>query len=143
MPDLDPHLDALLAAALSARVRAYAPYSGYRVGAAILDETGRIAAGCNVENAAYPVGTCAEAGAVAAMVAGGGTRIAAILIVAEGPTLVTPCGACRQRIREFAADAVPVHLADLDDIRQTLSVADILPFAFGPDRLPTGPDARG
>lgn len=128
-------LDSLFAAALAARDQAYAPYSRYQVGAALLDERGRLHAGCNVENAAYPVGTCAEAGAIAAMVAGGGRRIVAMLVVADGPALVAPCGACRQRICEFAADATPVHLANLDGIGRTMSVAELLPAAFGPDNL--------
>lgn len=102
------------------------------MGAALAAEDGRIFAGCNVENASYPVGTCAEAGAIAAMAAGGGRRIAAILVVAFGPELVAPCGACRQRIREFAADDTPVHLAGPDGIGQTVRIGDLLPLAFGP-----------
>jgi cytidine deaminase len=130
-----PDIDALFAAALAARERAYAPYSGYRVGAALADESGRVFAGCNVENAAYPVGTCAEAGAIAAMAAGGGRRIATILVVADGPALVAPCGACRQRIREFARDDAHVHLADPGGVRRTATLGELLPLAFGPDNL--------
>ena len=130
-----PHIEALFAAALAARERAYAPYSGYRVGAALVDEGGRVFAGCNVENAAYPVGTCAEAGAVAAMAAGGSRRIAAILVLADGPALVAPCGACRQRIREFGIDSTPVHLADTGGVRRTVTLGELLPLAFGPDNL--------
>ena len=104
-------LTALFTAARAARAHAHAPYSRFKVGAAILTPSGQIYAGCNVENAAYPVGTCAEAGAIAAMVAGGDTRIAAVMIVGDGEALVTPCGACRQRIREFAGPDVPVHIA--------------------------------
>ena len=128
--------DRLLAAARAAREAAYAPYSRYRVGAALLSEDGRVFAGCNVENAAYPVGTCAEAGAIAAMAAGGARSIRAILVVADGPELVAPCGACRQRIREFAGDDAPVYLAGPDGIGHTLRAADLLPFAFGPTHLP-------
>ena len=130
-----PDIDVLFAAALAVRERAYAPYSGYRVGAALADEAGRVFAGCNVENAAYPVGTCAEAGAVAAMAAGGGRRIAGILVLAEGPALVAPCGACRQRIREFAGDDTLVHLADSGGVRRTATLGELLPLAFGPDNL--------
>ncbi len=93
--------DDLLAAAARARTNAYAPYSNYAVGAAVRSETGVIYAGANVENAAYPVGTCAEAGAVAAMVADGGRRIVEVLVIGFGKGLATPCGACRQRLREF------------------------------------------
>ena len=96
----------LIAAARAVRARAYAPYSNHAVGAAVLDEHGRIHAGCNVENAAYPEGTCAEAGAIAAMVAAGSRHIAAMAIAGPGPALCTPCGGCRQKIREFA---VPGH----------------------------------
>lgn len=125
----------LFDAALAARESAYAPYSGYRVGAAVLSEEGRVFAGCNVENAAYPVGTCAEAGAISAMVAGGGRRIAAALVVAAGPVLVAPCGACRQRLREFGADDVVVRLADLDAHSRDVTIGELLPLAFGPDNL--------
>ena len=130
-----PLLDQLFDAARSARDQAYAPYSQYRVGAALSDEAGRVSVGCNVENAAYPVGTCAEAGAIAAMVAGGGRRIATILVLADGPALVAPCGACRQRIREFAAEDTPVHLADISGVKKTVTLSDLLPLAFGPDNL--------
>jgi cytidine deaminase len=128
-------LDALFRAALACRERAYAPYSGYPVGAALRDEAGRISTGCNVENAAFPVGTCAEAGAIAAMVAAGGRRVTAILVVADGPALVAPCGACRQRIREFGSDETPVHLADAGGVKRTVSLAELLPLAFGPENL--------
>ena len=133
----------LFAAALAAKARAYAPYSRFSVGAALLTPAGTIYAGANVENAAYPVGSCAEASAISAMVAGGETAIAAVLVVGDGQALVTPCGACRQRIREFAADDVPVHLAALDGVRRTMSAAELLPVAFGPDRLPAKEGARG
>jgi len=118
-------------------VRAYAPYSGLRVGAAVLAQGGAVYAGCNVENAAYPVGTCAEAAAIAAMVAGGATRIAALLVAGEGDALVTPCGACRQRIREFASEDTPVHVAGSGGVRRSFTLAELLPFAFGPDNLPS------
>ena len=130
-----PTIDVLFAAAACARERAYAPYSKYRVGAALLAEGGQVFAGCNVENAAYPVGTCAEAGAISAMAAGGGRQIAAILILADGPPLVAPCGACRQRIREFAIDTTPVHLADPGGVKRSTTLGELLPFAFGPDNL--------
>ncbi|MEI8146506.1 MAG: cytidine deaminase, partial [Alphaproteobacteria bacterium] len=93
---------ALFDLAKAAQAQAYAPYSRYRVGAAVRTPDGQMFAGCNVENAAYPLGTCAEAGAIAAMVAGGGRAIAAAVVVADGVEVVTPCGACRQRLREFA-----------------------------------------
>lgn len=130
----------LLDAAAAARARAYAPYSGFAVGAALLSAEGEVFAGCNVENAAYPVGTCAEAGAISAMVAAGGRRIAALLVLGEGEAPVTPCGACRQRIREFAAPDTPVHVAGPDGLRRSFRLEELLPAAFGPDNLP---GARG
>ncbi|MGY2048190.1 cytidine deaminase [Methylobacterium sp. JK268] len=131
-------LDALFSAARSAQALAYAPYSRFQVGAAILDEEGAIHAGCNVENAAYPVGTCAEAGAIAAMVAAGGRRIAAILVVGDGEALVTPCGACRQRIREFTGPDTPIHVAGPEGLRRSFTVDALLPLSFGPDNLAPG-----
>jgi cytidine deaminase len=132
-------LERLFEAAKAAQARAYAPYSRFRVGAAVLSETGAIHAGCNVENAAYPVGTCAEAAAIAAMVAAGGRRIAAVLVLGDGEALVTPCGACRQRIREFARPDTPVHVADGSGVRHSFELDALLPAAFGPDNLRSGP----
>ncbi|MGL5117016.1 MAG: cytidine deaminase, partial [Beijerinckiaceae bacterium] len=96
-------LDDLFAAAKAAQEKAYVPYSRFRVGAAILADDGCIYAGCNVENAAYPSGACAEVGAVSAMMLGGGKQITALMVVGDGDELCTPCGNCRQRIREFAS----------------------------------------
>jgi cytidine deaminase len=133
-------LNALFEAARDAQARAYAPYSGFKVGAAVQGEGGAVYAGCNVENAAFPVGTCAEQGAIAAMIAAGERRIKEILVLGEGRTLVTPCGACRQRIREFATPDTPVHVAGPDGVRSTFALDDLLPCAFGPDNLqPTSP----
>ena len=127
--------DALVAAAQAVRARAYAPYSGFAVGAAVLDESGAIHTGCNVENAAYPEGTCAEAGAIAAMIAGGGRRIAAIAVAGPDGALCTPCGGCRQKIREFAAPDAPVLICDPGGWRRTFTLKELLPEAFGPDNL--------
>ncbi|MEQ8964415.1 MAG: cytidine deaminase [Azospirillaceae bacterium] len=138
---MSERLEALFRAARSAMRRAYAPYSGFRVGAAVIDETGALHVGCNVENAAYPVGTCAEAGALAAMVGAGGTRVveAAVVGGAEGDgILCTPCGACRQRLREFAADDVPIHVCGPEGPRRTVTLGEILPLSFGPDNLAGG-----
>ena len=120
----------LFAVALSARASAYAPYSGFRVGAAIRCPDGSVHAGCNVENVAYPEGTCAEAGAIAAMVLAGRTEIAEVVVVADSPEPVTPCGGCRQKLAEFAGADVPVVLAGLDGPRVTTSVGALLPGAF-------------
>ncbi|WP_026607260.1 cytidine deaminase [Methylocapsa acidiphila] len=125
-------LEALFAAAAAVRSNAYAPYSGFAVGAAIRTPSGAIFSGVNVENASYPVGTCAEAGAIAAMVAAGENRIAEILVLGDGEALVTPCGACRQRIREFARDEVNIHIAGPNGLRASFTVGELLPQAFGP-----------
>jgi cytidine deaminase len=128
----------LLQAAFAAQARAYAPYSQLPVGAAVLSESGTIYAGANVENAAYPVGTCAEAGAIAAMIAGGDRRIVEILVCGSGPPVITPCGACRQRIREFAGPETPIHAADPGGIIASFTLAELLPMAFGPENLAPG-----
>ena len=138
MPDLpitDDQMHALVDAARAARERAYAPYSRFKVGAALLDEQGRIHAGCNVENAAYPQGQCAEASAIAHLVLAGGTRIVAAAVVGVAPQPVTPCGGCRQRLREFAADDLPVWAADLQSLRGRYTLGGLLPVSFGPDHL--------
>jgi len=131
-----PEFDALFAAAAAIQPRAYAPYSRFKVGSALLADDGAVYAGCNVENAAYPVGTCAEAGAIAAMIAGGARAIRAVLVFGEGAELVTPCGACRQRIREFAAPETPVAVAGPEGIRARFTMAELLPASFGPANLP-------
>jgi cytidine deaminase len=128
-------IDALFEAAQKAQARAYAPYSGFKVGAAVQGESGAVYAGCNVENAAYPVGTCAEASAIAAMVAAGERRLADILVLGDGEALVTPCGACRQRIGEFATPGTRIHAAGPDGVRRTFTLDELLPFAFGPHNL--------
>lgn len=133
-------LDDLLTAARVAQGRAYAPYSGFAVGAAIRGAGGAVFAGCNVENAAYPAGTCAEEAAIAAMVAAGERRIAEVLILGEGEALVTPCGACRQRLREFAGPETPVHVAGPEGVRRRFTVGELLPAAFGPANLSGGPE---
>ena len=127
---------ALFDAAAGIQSRAYAPYSRFKVGAAILADDGSIHTGCNVENAAYPVGSCAEAGAIASMIAGGRHAIHAVLVFGEGAELVTPCGACRQRIREFAAPETPIAIAGPDGIRARFTLAELLPASFGPANLP-------
>ena len=129
----------LLQAARAAQANAYAPYSRYRVGAALATPDGRVFAGCNVENAAYPSGTCAEAGAIAAMVAAGGREIAELLVVGDGPELITPCGNCRQRIREFATATTRVHAAGAESVLRSFTVDALLPESFGPAHLTTGP----
>jgi cytidine deaminase len=128
--------DDLYAAALAVRERAYAPYSEYLVGAALRDEAGRIHAGANVENAAYPQSQCAEASAIGVMVAAGGRRITEALVVADGSLgLPSPCGACRQRLREFTSLEASIHLAGLTGVIRTVTLGDLLPLSFGPEHL--------
>jgi cytidine deaminase len=130
--------DALIAAARAARERAHAPYSRFAVGAAVLDEQGRIHAGCNVENAAYPQGWCAETSALAAMVMAGGRRALAVAVCGEAPEPVTPCGGCRQKLREFAADDCPVLTCDPNAVTARYTLGQLLPASFGPHHLPPG-----
>ncbi len=128
----------LLEAAKRVRENAHAPYSGFKVGAAIRAASGRIYAGCNVENASYPEGSCAEAGAIAAMVAAGETRIAEAAVIADSPRPVSPCGGCRQRLAEFAGAEVRVIMATLDGRSRTATMAELLPHAFGQDHMEQG-----
>ena len=120
----------LIDAAKAVRKNAYVPYSKFKVGAALRTKSGTLFAGCNVENVAYPEGTCAEAGAIAAMVAGGETEIVEIAVVADSPLPLTPCGGCRQKIVEFAAPDAVIILATTDGASETMAVSDLLPGAF-------------
>ena len=131
----EPEQEQLLHAARRAQARAYAPYSHFAVGAAVLDDQGRIHAGCNVENAAYPEGLCAEAGAFSAMVLAGGRRVRALAVVGDGAALVTPCGGCRQKLREFGAPDTPVLVGDRVQLRARFTLAQLLPDSFGPEVL--------
>ena len=127
----------MVEAALAARERAHAPYSRFRVGAALLCERGVVHAGCNVENAAYPQGTCAEAGAIAALVLSGSRRIEAVVVAAGGGAPCVPCGGCRQKIREFGEPGIPVRMVDASGtVLLVRSLDELLPHAFGPDLLP-------
>ena len=129
-------LEALFAAARAAQTRAYAPYSKFRVGAALRTPLGAIFSGGNVENAAYPNGVCAETSAISAMAAAGERRIAEICVIGDGEALCTPCGGCRQRIREFADAGTLVHVAGPEGVRRTFRLAELLPESFGPGHLP-------
>lgn len=133
-PD-DETMQRLVDAARAVRLNAYAPYSRFAVGAALLDTEGRVHAGANVENAAYPQGWCAETSALAAMVAAGGRRVRAVVVVGAGPRPLTPCGGCRQKLREFATDDCPVWSADEHGITARHTLGALLPAAFGPDHL--------
>lgn len=133
-PDYTP----LVTAAIAARKHAYAPYSNFDVGAAILDEHGAIHTGQNVENAAYPNGICAETAAISAMITAGGRRIIAIAVAGgDGSIICTPCGGCRQRIREFATPDTPVLICDDNQQRAAFTLEALLPASFGPENLDT------
>jgi cytidine deaminase len=133
----DSQQQALLDAARQARGRAYAPYSNYPVGAAVLDESGRIHAGCNVENAAYPEGLCAEAAALSAMVLAGGRQARAVLVVGSGEdgNWITPCGGCRQKLREFGAPELIIQSASALALGPRHTLAQLLPESFGPGHI--------
>ena len=126
----------LFEAAEAVRARAHAPYSRFQVGAAILADDGKIYTGCNVENAAYPVGNCAEPSAIAAMLAGGGKRIKRIYVTGPGSAPVTPCGGCRQRIREFADLDVEIISHGVEGSPLICTLEQLLPHSFGPEYLP-------
>jgi len=137
-PTTRPIPEDLVAIATEAHTAAYCPYSQYRVGAAVRTATGAVIAGCNVENAVYPLGSCAEAGAIAAMVLAGEHEIVEAVVITDGDEPGTPCGGCRQRLREFAGPDVMVHsISATTGVAQSLTVAELLPASFGPERLPT------
>jgi cytidine deaminase len=125
----------LFAAASQVHQRAYAPYSQFRVGAAIRSTSGAIYAGCNVENAAYPQGWCAEASAIASMVSAGDRAISEVLVVCDGDMLSTCCGGCRQKLREFASPDTLIHMAGVEGVRRVFTLDELLPFSFGPEHL--------
>lgn len=116
--------------AAAVRAQAHAPYSGFKVGAAIRSVEGRVHLGCNVENVAFPEGTCAEAGAIAAMIAAGDRRIAEVAVIADSPAPVPPCGGCRQKLAEFAGPDVPVILATTAGATHATNVGALLPGRF-------------
>ena len=128
-------VDELFEAAKAVQAKAHAPYSRFRVGAAIRTASGKVFSGCNVENAAYPQGSCAEAGAISAMVAAGEHEIVAVLTVSDGDEIGTCCGGCRQRIREFATGTTPIYAAGPDGVRATFTLDALLPHSFGPEHL--------
>lgn len=135
MPMTSEKQRALFEAARAVRRSAYAPYSRFKVGAAVLDDRGRVHAGCNVEVAAYPQGWCAEASALAAMVAAGGRRVQAVAVMAVSSEPTTPCGGCRQKLAEFAAPDCVVHVLGPRGERARYTLGELLPHGFGPGHL--------
>ena len=133
----------LFEAARAAFENAHAPYSNFKVGAAVRTPSGRIFSGANVENASFPEGNCAEASALAAMVAAGERQVAEALVVAAGERLCTPCGGCRQRLAEFAGPDLPIHLCDPQGLRRTVTLGELLPLSFAFDEPPErGPQSK-
>ena len=130
-----PPVSEMLELARQALANAYAPYSRFRVGACVRAESDRLYAGCNVENAAYPITQCAEATAVGALVAAGDRRIVEVLILTEGAETCAPCGRCRQQLAEFARPDTRIHLCGPEGLRTSTTLGELLPLAFGPDTL--------
>ncbi|WP_126978386.1 cytidine deaminase [Frigidibacter oleivorans] len=127
---MPPDAAQLLSAATEVRENAYVPYSHFKVGAALRGASGTVYRGCNVENVAYPEGTCAEAGAIAAMVAAGETELVAVCVIADSPDPVPPCGGCRQKLAEFGRAEVPVTLATTAGRRLHTTIGELLPGSF-------------
>jgi len=132
---MTPSQQELFDAARAAQQQAYAPYSKYLVGAAVRGRSGRVYAGCNIENAAYPQGWCAEASAIAHMITAGEREIVEVLTVCDGELIGTCCGGCRQKIREFAALDVPIHACGPEGVRASFTLEQLLPHSFGPEHL--------
>lgn len=117
------------------RLHAYAPYSKYLVGACVLSEDDEFFVGCNVENASYGLTICAEVNAIGQLIAAGKKQVKALAVIGTGPELCTPCGRCRQFIREFMAPSDPIFLCNESGIVKTTNIAELLPLSFGPDHL--------
>lgn len=132
---IDPIVEKMLVAAIKTRKNAYAPYSKFYVGASVLTPEGEIFSGCNVENASYSITVCAEKAAISNLVLHGKKRISAVLVVGPGKDMITPCGACRQMIREFADLNTPIYLCDEKQVKKIVKLDDLLPYSFGPDFL--------
>jgi cytidine deaminase len=128
-------LDAMLDLARRALANAHAPYSRFRVGACVRAASGRLYAGCNVENAASPVGQCAEASAIGALVTAGERQIVEVVVMTERLELCAPCGRCRQQLAELARPTARVYLCGPEGVRVTTTLGELLPLAFGPDAL--------
>ena len=128
-------LNKMLERALSAKKTAYAPYSKFHVGAVILSENNNLYSGCNIENAAYPQGCCAEMTAIGHMIMGGDKTIKEILVVGGNEDMCTPCGGCRQKIREFANKHTLIHCANSNGVLKTFTLNELLPYSFGPEDL--------
>tara|TARA_B110000008_G_C16509421_1_gene379528 strand:+ start:44 stop:445 length:402 start_codon:yes stop_codon:yes gene_type:complete len=129
------NFEKLFNAALTVRENAHVPYSQFKVGAAFLTEDDSIISGCNVENAAYPQSQCAEASAIGNLVSNGYKRIREVVVIGSGDLLCSPCGGCRQRLREFATLDTLIHMCNVDGYLKTSTLEELLPDSFGPENL--------
>ena len=132
---ISEYFERLFEAAKKVREKAHVPYSQFKVGAALLSEDKKIIVGCNVENAAYPQSQCAEASAIGNFVSQGFSNIIEVVVIGSGDILSSPCGGCRQRIREFASLDTPIHMCNINGHLKTLTLAELLPDSFGPENL--------
>ena len=132
---ISEYFERLFEEAKKVRKRAHVPYSQFKVGAALLSEDKTIIVGCNVENAAYPQSQCAEASAIGNLVSEGFSNIIEVVVIGSGDILSSPCGGCRQRIREFASLDTPIHMCNINGHLKTLTLAELLPDSFGPENL--------
>jgi cytidine deaminase len=133
----DQTVQEMLKIAMETKKHAYAPYSNYFVGACILTENNKMFGGCNIENASYGLTICAESSAIFSMVISDERKIKAILVTGTGPEMCTPCGACRQRLREFAPFNAPVYCCNDKEVLGIMTVEELLPNSFGPQHLET------
>ena len=124
-----------IAATKEAMSKAYVPYSNYPVGALIVTGNGNTYSGCNVENASYPLGNCAEASAIASMVIAGEKKIKTIYVMTKNDEGGIPCGGCRQRIREFSDENTQIMMCSPDGVQQRINLSELLPNSFGPEHL--------
>ena len=127
--------ESYIAATKEAMSKAYVPYSNYPVGALIVTDNGNTYSGCNVENASYPLGNCAEASAIASMVVGGEKKIKMIYVMTKNDEGGIPCGGCRQRIREFSDENTQIMMCSPDGVQQRINLSELLPNSFGPEHL--------
>jgi cytidine deaminase len=132
---ISENFEKLFLEAKNVREKAYVPYSQFKVGAAFLTESDSIISGCNVENAAYPQSQCAEASAIGNLVSNGFTEIKEVVVIGSGDLLCSPCGGCRQRLREFASLDTLIHMCNVNGHLKTSTLADLLPDSFGPENL--------
>ena len=132
---ISDNFEKLFLEAKKVRENAHVPYSQFKVGAAFLTENGSIISGCNVENAAYPQSQCAEASAIGSLISSGYRNIKEVVVIGSGDLLCSPCGGCRQRLREFASLDVAIHMCNSEGHLKTSTLAELLPDSFGPENL--------